>query len=391
MKEEKSLREKAETRNIELRKKMRQATVQVGAPSRMTIEQTTDDGIFPHTNGAVPTKSDELSTVGPNSEPKTTPSAASGNLNAAAPSPATGSSMPQSGQLPMSSGGMKNPLPPTNGAMSTTPKKSNLPPKKRTPRAQDEASGWHARSSSLGQESDYFLHYVTGDSINSSPAKMNAPGMQQRNVPAPTAVTRSASVASQPGGMQQALKFSSMQEFDPLRRTQSTPSNIPSDMVPVISIPTQVSLVDGTPTVFQNVVDPAAYSAYNGTLSTQFDQNGFVTENNFVFPLTVGMTSSMDQQTVSNGAQEPSVGSGLHGYQQQSFMVVPQQQHIMVQEVGSGVQQVSSVITGQLSQPLPTNQGSFPQYTNPMMQQPQYQAQPQQGCAHSTDSFDPLK
>lgn len=384
MKEEKALREKAEARSIELRKKMREAKVRVGAPAQNTSEHATEDGAGPRANATVPTKADDPSTAGSKQDIKPSSSTSSGNPNTAAPAtiPAPGK-VKKTGQIPVSNGGMKNTIPPTNGVPSRTPKKSNVAPMRTsstrtTSKGRDEPNGWHARSSSLGHESYSFLPSVSGDTIKSSPAKMNAAGIQQRNV---RGVTRATSVTGQPG-MQASPKIPS-KEFDRLRRAQSTPSGFASELFPVISIPTQVSLVNGTPTVFQDVGDPAIFSASNGSLSTQFDQNTFMSENNFV-----SMTSAVDQPNVGNGLLEPSIGNGIHGLQQPSFMVFPQQQPIMLQQVASGVQQEPNLIAGQISQTLTNNQGSFPHYTNPMMQQPQYQ---QQGCFHSSDSFDPLK
>jgi hypothetical protein len=371
LKEEKALREKAEARSIELRKKMREAKVSIGAPAQKTSEHATEDGAGPRTNATVLTKADDPSTAGSKQDIKPSSSTSSGIPNTAAPTtiPAPGN-VNKTGQIPVSNGGMKNTLPPTNGVPSTTPMKSNVAPTRTTSKGIEETNEWHARSSSLGPESYSFLPSFSGDSINSSPANMNAAGIQQQNVPIPANVTRAASVTGQPG-MQFSPKIPS-KEFDPLRRAQSTPSGFASDVFPVISIPTQVSLVNGIPTVFQDVGDPAAFSASNGSLSTHYDQNTFMSENNLV-----SKTSGVDQPNVGSGFLEPSIGNGIHGVQHPSFMVFPQQQSIMLQQVAGGVQQVPNLIAGQISQTLTNNQGSFPQYTNPIF--------------HSTDSFDPFK
>eukprot|EP00980_Cylindrotheca_fusiformis_P009354 scaffold2047_cov129-Cylindrotheca_fusiformis.AAC.33 len=369
LKEERILREKAETRNIDLRKKMTQAKAQTQKP----VEQASEEGNSPQINGiAAPTKSDEADAKNPSSTPNMASSATpAGNM----PPPAAGK--PQINGQTKPNGGTMSSLPQANGGATATQKKTIPPPPKGTP-TQDEANGWHARSNSLGFENDYFQQYIPGDSINSSPAKMNGPGFQQRN----PSISRTTSVGSQP-----PQKIPSMDDFDPLRRPQSTASNIPSDLVPVISIPTQVSLVNGSPTMFQNMGDQPAFATYNDSMCPQFDQNTYVSENNYVFPLTVGMTHPMEQQNVGNGLHDASVGSSMHGMQQPSIMVVPQQQHIMVHQVGGEVQQVPELVTGEFAQGMANNQ-VFPPYGNPMVQMPQPQ---HQGYVPTPDSFDPLK
>ena len=152
-------------------------------------------------------------------------------------------------------------------------------------------------------------------------------------------------------------------EFDPLRQTQSTESNVAGEMVPVFSIPTQLSL-GGVPInapIFQNSAPS------NGSLSSQVDQSAFVSENPYLVPVTLGMAPTLAQNT-GDGVQQTQ--NDFQGMGQQSFMVFPQQQPIMFQQVPNMM----------ISQ-----QSSFPQNSVQVQQQTQ-----QNGSFNAADSFDPL-
>lgn len=239
----------------------------------------------------------------------------------------------------------------------------------------------HSRSNSNGFESDNgFLNTV----VNATPTKGNpTPATQpgRNDVMAPTPVT----VTGQ-NGTPLPSKAHFVSEFDPLRPTHAVESpNISGGMVPVISFPTQLSLeavpINATSTIFQNPAN-----------SAELDQGTFVSENPFVLPVTLGMAPAVDQSTGNGFQQMP------NSFQQQSFMVVPQQQPIMFQQVsGTSVDQLTNTIAGQILQPIPSQQSSFPQNsmngTNLQMQGQQQQQQ-QQVQHHSyfnaAESFDPL-
>jgi hypothetical protein len=235
-----------------------------------------------------------------------------------------------------------------------------------------EAAVWHSRSSSYGQESEGPFKWPRSDPpVAASPSKANGTTAQLRKNDSTTSTTMMAQPAEhsvrytptpyQNGG-HVSNKVLCVDDFDPMRQTE--PDSISGDVVPVFSFP----MMNAAPTIFQNAGDPT-FQSNNAPLSAQFDQSAFMSENPFVVPITL---------------QQPSVGNG-YGLQQQSIMVLPQQQPIMVQ-------QVRNVIAGQFSQAMPNPQTSFSQnYTtngaNPQMQYTQSQ---QQGVFHSADSFDPL-
>mmetsp|Transcript_27274 Transcript_27274/g.56461 ORF Transcript_27274/g.56461 Transcript_27274/m.56461 type:complete len:286 (+) Transcript_27274:522-1379(+) len=119
----------------------------------------------------------------------------------------------------------------------------------------------------------------------------------------------------------------SLHDFDPLKST-----------VPVISFPTPLSLE----------TLPIKTSASSESVSLSHDlRNTYVSENSLVMPVTFGVAQNAVRTT--NGAIEQNaspmterqaiVTNEYHGLHQQQFMVVPQQQRIVFNQVAGGMQQ----------------------------------------------------
>ncbi|CAJ1917733.1 unnamed protein product [Cylindrotheca closterium] len=403
LKEEKGLREKAEARNIELRKKMREANIMPGTNGQKPLDQTVDssatsasaktkaDGVaitkakapkaaVAATGPKAPTASEAIASSNPKRDPTAAPPAAIAEKKCQ-PQPPVGENKVD---RPATNGVS---IPATQNPASSTISLGREQGKEQFKRA--VANGWHARSNSLGNAGDAFLQQVTADFGNTSPAKPKG-GAQHLsrmesvgavNGAAPTPIPAAAKPVARG-----ALKPPCVKAFDPLHQNQPA-TNITGDMVPVM-IPTQVSLVNADSPVFQDPHDPAAYQQRTTGLQQQYEQNQFVQENNIVVPITFGMASTMDQANMENGMQHQDINQDLRNLQQQ-FMVLPQQQPIMVHQVPGGVQQVQNLIAGQMPQTFTSNGNTFPSYGQPMMQQQSEQQQPQ--LFYSIDSFDPLK
>lgn len=229
------------------------------------------------------------------------------------------------------------------GSLKTTPVKS---------------TSTHRRSNSSGFEYENdALNTVKTTPTNITPVKKPpATVVQSRRNDVMTPPPANPSLGS-------GVRSVPISEFDPLRQTQSTESNVAGEMVPVFSIPTQLSL-GGVPInapIFQNSAPS------NGSLSSQVDQSAFVSENPYLVPVTLGMAPTIAQNT-GDGVQQTQ--NDFQGMGQQSFMVFPQQQPIMFQQVPNMM----------ISQ-----QSSFPQNSVQVQQQTQ-----QNGFFNAADSFDPL-
>lgn len=166
-----------------------------------------------------------------------------------------------------------------------------------------------------------------------------------------------------------APKAPSLRDFDPLGPSSS--SNLGSDVVPVISFPTNMSLGAvplGSPTpVFQDA-SGQTYSAAPAPFGEQYNQATFVSENPYMVPITFGLAPS---------AAEPNGGNFqldmTNSFQMQPIML---QQPVMLQQVHSGVSQWPAA--------PPTVNGQ--QYYQQQMQPPQSH---QQGTP--ADQFDPFR
>ena len=341
LKQEKSQKDKAEARNTELRKQLMEATA-----------QNSSNNITESTDGAGASLVDKVS------EPKVAVLAEK-DEGAADVSSSSNDDVPES-SAPLEAKGTINKfdsqvstvthsrsnsgnLDNEKGSLKTTPVKS-------TPT--------HRRSNSSGfeYESDA-LNTVKTTPTNITPVKKPpATVVQSRRNDVMTPPTANPNLGS-------GVRSVPISEFDPLRQTQSTESNVAGEMVPVFSIPTQLSL-GGVPInapIFQNSAPS------NGSLSSQVDQSAFVSENPYLVPVTLGMAPTIAQNT-GDGVQQTQ--NDFQGMGQQSFMVFPQQQPIMFQQVPNMM----------ISQ-----QSSVPQNSVQVQQQTQ-----QNGFFNAADSFDPL-
>lgn len=357
---------------------MREAKIAPGANGQKSSDQTVDNFAASTTvqgtaDGAV-TAASKCSEAVASSKPPRNPASV----------PFAPSLEKQSQPQPVA-GGNNVDRPATNG-VAITPTKALTSGSNSLGREQSKravANGWHNRSNSVGNASDIFLQQVTADFANTSPVKPNGEVQQLQRTESVGAAngTAPSSVPSQPGA-QGVQKMPCVSNFDPLHQNPLVPS-IAGDTVPVM-MPTQVSLVDAPSPVFQqNPNDPAAYQSRTNGFPSQYEQNEFVAENNIVVPVTLDMARAIDQANMENRMQHQGINRDRN--LQSSFMVFPQQQPIMVQNVAGGVQQVPNVIAGQLRQAFPSNGNTLPSYVPQLTQQPPSQ------IFYSTDSFDPLK
>jgi hypothetical protein len=130
----------------------------------------------------------------------------------------------------------------------------------------------------------------------------------------------------------------SLHEFDPLSSHHHVASNSETAL-PGIPIPI-------------SYIRPVPLNAFSPGTMPITDINGtFMSPNPFVVPLAFEMTPSPsvmnESQPFPTDDGPPLMSSGFSGYQQPQFLVLPQQQPIMIQSVGSAVQIVSDMNGGQ--------------------------------------------
>ena len=267
--------------------------------------------------------------------------------------------------------------PSANGATSPKPSKPAASPKQTitkgiAPRSDANhkedtttkiSSPRHTRSKSLahGSEGLSLNRAPLYTSLAASPAKINPlitqPRLNDTTVPSKTRPPPARPTKTGQTGQPAPAPKLQVSDFDPLKRTSSAPPDVPGNVMPVISIPTQVSLeavpLNSSSPLFQSTAEPT-YSASSAPLSAQFSQGtivGYLPHN-------------------------PNVANGIHELQQQSFMFLPQQQPFMLQQVTGGVNEFSNVVTGQWAQTIPSSYP--PVYMNGLQQQVPQQQQQQQ-------------
>lgn len=155
-------------------------------------------------------------------------------------------------------------------------------------------------------------------------------------------------------------RATTLSSFDPLGPSSSP--TLASDVVPVISFPTNVSLgavpIGSTAQVFQNA-SGQTYAA--PTTANQMNSAAFVSENPYVVPIALGMAPQQLGSMIPGSQQ-----NAVNGVQMQQPIML--QQPIMFQQVHhTGVQQWST------AQPPPGPN-----------------SQPQSAAVHPSNPFDPL-
>jgi hypothetical protein len=393
LKEETVLREKAEARCMELRKKLRTLS---NDPSPTTQEQ------------AAGGESTRKNSVGPNgvasNEANQGVSAngtgVKGGLNnLPAKSPLNGTAKPNGEK------GTTGNKPPakesTNGAATKAPAKAQSIG---IAKVQPPSSAGKAQSIGTATKTKVGDQPIATKSVPAGNENLAANPAGSKSVPSPTKATpgpnqlgtiqsdaassriesqsklvRSSSIESVPKEASRARtapdsRGTSLSDFDPL--FPNATSNMEGDVVPFISFPTNVSLgavpIGSTTSYFQHS-DGQAYSPTGAQVPEQFDQ--------FVVPITTfGMAAS------DAGGTQQHITSGFQ--MQQPFML---QQPIMFQQVQGGW---AAPFT---QQQVPVNSQQFYQqhgYAQQQQHQPQYQQQQpqqQQQQLPPSNQFDPFR
>lgn len=175
----------------------------------------------------------------------------------------------------------------------------------------------------------------------------------------------------------------SMNDFDPLRNTVTTEMYLKNDtMVPVVSIPTSVTLE-------ANPINTAP-SFGSVPLVAEVDES-FKSQNHFIIPAAFGATPAVTESSVGSEQHsssfamgQTSMVNGFHGLQQQQQQfIAAQQQPIMFQHVAGGIQPFSSSgqwVQGYMNQPVANSQGAMQQHlqATALGNQLQHQQQVQQ-------------
>ncbi|MFM5984195.1 MAG: hypothetical protein ACKO9I_02515, partial [Sphaerospermopsis kisseleviana] len=164
----------------------------------------------------------------------------------------------------------------------------------------------------------------------------------------------------------------SLHDFDPLSSHHHVASN--SDTVlPIISLPSSYSLG----------AVPIHTAPMSSTMPITDISGTFMSPNPFVVPVAFEMASTAaltnESQPLPQENGQTLMTNGFSGFQQQQFMVLSQQQPIMIQQMGPGVQQIPETTGGQWvhSSSLP-NQHSVDAYQQSSAPVPKHPVQYQQ-------------
>ena len=398
VKEEKALREKAEARNIELRKRIRD-----NAKGEVKqLDQQFEDGKNGRSKEASATEKQVIADVASDkkingvSGSKKTPSTVQGNPQAlSASGGASVSSSSEKGRAPSQQ--KAGSLPPKSAAPPLPTKSHSRPTAAAATSSGDNqgknatnvaSGGKHTRSHSYHPDSRSVLHVRTpgGETGQTTPSKgSSTPNTWPNENPGQSAPSRPPPVYPNPvsGGQNgsNAPKLQCVSDFDPLKPNMTPsvpPTNHQAEVMPVISL----STLEAVP------FNPAsAYTNAGTNLTAQLNPGPFLSETNqYVVPITLGMAPATAVGPAMNGDIHRSPNP--HGFHEQPIMVLPQQQPIMFQQFG-GMHQVPNMIpTGppphsiQMQQPSAYyHPGQTPHYEN--------QRQSQQSPCHNNGGSGP--
>ena len=349
MRDEQGLREKVEIRNTDLRKKLREAKgetrtgKQLGNFSQEEKEgshQSTDSSFEKLNNGNVSGNEAKPPTAGKTPEKNRT---ATNSVTVHRSSPirhtilsdvaaTAGNSFSHTPIAQLTSA----PVTPKTKGSITNPKlfSSKIDPrqieKSELNNGSDAASRLNRSRSGVKELEARSRTSTIESSVASSSIKEKSTALHRRNETTSTVPTPQLIPPLRPprnGPKTSGHKHTqSLHDFDPLKST-----------VPVISFPTSLSLE----------TLPIKASSTSESMSLPHDLRGtFMSQNPLVVPVTFGMAPTAVRTTEGAIGQHPSpmperqtlVANGYHGLHQQQFMVVPQQQPIVFNQMTGGMQ-----------------------------------------------------
>jgi hypothetical protein len=389
LREEQALREKAEMRNMDLRKKLREAkdeiktSKQIGKKSREENDgsrKNTDSVSEKHGNQKIDSKEAKPPTAGKTplkgktaSNPCTiTGASPKKHASASDITLMTGSSHSHNIASQLAS----TPLTPKSKGSITNPS-TNLPIYDLKPKEKSEVTNGTdgasrlIRSRSLVKETEPRIRGSTVEGSVASRSVKEKSEVSHRRVESMSTIAtpplmpplRSQSHANgpKPSGHKHTR---SLHDFDPLKST-----------VPVISFPTPLSLE----------ALPIKTSSTSESVSLSHDlSNTYMSQNSLVMPVSFGMTPTavrtteggIEQNSSPMAERQALVANNYHGLHEQQFMVVQQQQPIVFNQMAGRMQQQMVDSTYQTQQRSNTLQNN--QYAGGSVQQQHMQHQPLQ-------------
>lgn len=388
LREEQALRDKAEIRNMNLRKKLREAkdeikiAKQIGKISREEFEgsrKNTDSVAEKHSNQNIDSKEAKPPTTGKTplkgktaTNPGTVTGASPKKCAAASDTTLTAGSSHSHNTISQLA---STPLTPKAKGSITNPS-LNPPPFDLKPKEQSELKNGTdganrlIRSRSLVKETEPRIRGSTMEgSVASRSIKEKQPEVLHiRNESMSTIATpplmpplRSHTNGPRASGHKHTQ---SLHDFDPLKST-----------VPVISFPTPLSLE----------TLPIKTSSTLESVSLSHDlSNTYMGQNSLVMPVSFGMVptavritdGAIEQNSSPMTERQALVANNYHGLHEQQFMVVQQQQPIVFNQMTGGMQQQMIDSTYQPQQRSNTLQNN--QYAGGSLQQQHTQHQPLQ-------------